>query len=122
MTQSDADGKINFTVDGHILIMEIDRPTKLNGFTPQMCVQLAEGYTRLENDDDLRVAFVEEVDQVTGDIVDVLDVPRNLRVAGPEFLQAVVQVRQVGQRQRRVELGDAVHRHTATTDTCPIWN
>jgi enoyl-CoA hydratase len=44
--------------DGHILTITINRPAKLNGFTPDMAAQLARAYTLLEDDADLRVGVV----------------------------------------------------------------
>lgn len=49
------DGRIlTERVDG-VLIMRIDRPHKLNGFTPKMFRELGAAYTLLEQDPDLRV-------------------------------------------------------------------
>ena len=58
MSDTHEDGQINISVDGHVLIMEVDRPAKLNGFTPKMFVELAKGYSRLENEDSLRVGVL----------------------------------------------------------------
>ncbi len=41
-----------------MLKIGIDRPKKLNGFTPEMLRELAEAYTRLETDDDLWVGIL----------------------------------------------------------------
>ena len=40
------------------LLMQIDRPAKRNGFTPAMYTQLAEAYTRLDDDPALRVGVL----------------------------------------------------------------
>ena len=47
------EGRITTEVRGRILLMGIDRPAKLNGFTPEMNRQLVGAYTRLDEDDDL---------------------------------------------------------------------
>ncbi|MBC8364153.1 MAG: crotonase/enoyl-CoA hydratase family protein [Actinobacteria bacterium] len=47
------EGRITTEDRGRILLMGIDRPAKLNGFTPEMSRQLAVAYTRLDEDDDL---------------------------------------------------------------------
>ncbi|MEM1314449.1 MAG: crotonase/enoyl-CoA hydratase family protein [Pseudomonadota bacterium] len=53
-----ADGQVVATQDDALLHIRIDRPRKLNGFTPKMFRELAEAYTRLETDPDLRVGVV----------------------------------------------------------------
>ena len=47
------EGRITTEDRGRILLMGIDRPAKLNGFTPEMSRQLAVAYTRLDEDDGL---------------------------------------------------------------------
>ena len=49
------EGRIVTERDGAVLIMRIDRPHKLNGFTPKMFRELGAAYTQLEQDADLRV-------------------------------------------------------------------
>jgi enoyl-CoA hydratase/carnithine racemase len=52
-------GTINVAiVDDHILTMEIDRPAKLNGFTPEMMDGLVAAFTRLDEDEDLWCGLV----------------------------------------------------------------
>ncbi|MBB5270977.1 enoyl-CoA hydratase/carnithine racemase [Quisquiliibacterium transsilvanicum] len=59
MSQAPADtGRITAERDGHVLVITLDRPEKFNGFTPEMSVQLAEAYTLLEDDPELRVGVV----------------------------------------------------------------
>jgi enoyl-CoA hydratase/carnithine racemase len=45
-------------VRGYLLLIEIDRVAKRNGFTPAMFRQLAEAYTRLDDDPELRVGLL----------------------------------------------------------------
>jgi len=45
-------------VDGHILLIGINRPAKRNGWTPPMFRQLAEAYTRLDDEPSLRVGVL----------------------------------------------------------------
>lgn len=52
------DGRIVTRRDGHIFMICVDRPHKLNGFTPKMFRELAEAYTTLENDPGLRVGVL----------------------------------------------------------------
>ena len=58
-TASDVNqGQIDCEVQDHVLLIRINRPTKLNGFTPVMMRGLADAYTRLETDENLRVGVV----------------------------------------------------------------
>ncbi|HVR48484.1 MAG TPA: crotonase/enoyl-CoA hydratase family protein [Pseudorhodoferax sp.] len=61
MTQTSstpAEGRIVTEQRGHILLIGIDRPAKRNGFTPAMQQQLAEAYTRLDDEPALRVGVL----------------------------------------------------------------
>lgn len=51
----DEDGRITLETDGALLLIGIDRPEKLNGFTPSMFEELAAAYERLDADPDIRV-------------------------------------------------------------------
>ena len=53
-----ADGRITTEIRGHVLLIGIDRPAKRNGFTPAMLRALGEAYTRLDDDDALRVGLL----------------------------------------------------------------
>jgi enoyl-CoA hydratase/carnithine racemase len=53
-----ADGRITTERDGHLLLIGIDRPRKLNGFSPKMLIELAEAYTAFERDEDAWVALL----------------------------------------------------------------
>tara|TARA_B100001971_G_scaffold183704_1_gene181892 strand:+ start:26 stop:835 length:810 start_codon:yes stop_codon:yes gene_type:complete len=48
-----AEGGITTEARDRILLVGIDRPAKMNGFTPAMMDGLVEAYTRLDEDDDL---------------------------------------------------------------------
>lgn len=52
------EGCIDTLVLGHVLLIGINRPAKRNGWTPPMFRQLAEAYTRLDDDPDLRVGVL----------------------------------------------------------------
>ncbi len=59
MEQDDnAEGRVATLRQGHLLKIAIDRPHKLNGFTPKMLRELAQAYTALEVDDELWVGVV----------------------------------------------------------------
>lgn len=45
-------------VDEHILLIGLNRPAKLNGWTPRMFRELAEAYTQLDDDPNLRVGVL----------------------------------------------------------------
>ncbi|MEO6624553.1 MAG: crotonase/enoyl-CoA hydratase family protein [Burkholderiaceae bacterium] len=53
-----AEGSIDCSVDGAVLLIAINRPAKRNGFTPRMFRQLGEAYTRLDDDPALRVGVL----------------------------------------------------------------
>jgi enoyl-CoA hydratase/carnithine racemase len=66
-------GRIDVVAEGHCLVIKINRPEKRNGFTPEMGLALAQAYTRLEHDPDLRVGVLcAEGEHFTGG----LDLPR----------------------------------------------
>jgi enoyl-CoA hydratase len=50
MTQTSEEGHVSVEVRGHILLIGIDRPKKLNGFSVKMLTELGEAYVRLEAD------------------------------------------------------------------------
>lgn len=52
------EGCIDTQVDGPVLYIGINRPAKRNGWTPPMFRQLAEAYTRLDDDPTLRVGVL----------------------------------------------------------------
>lgn len=53
-----AEGAIDTAVVGHVLLIDINRPSKRNGFTPKMFRELAEAYTRLDDEPSLRVGVL----------------------------------------------------------------
>src|SRR3989338_2489019 len=68
------EGNIDTLVLGHVLLIGINRPAKRNGWTPPMFRQLAEAYTRLDDDPDLRVGVLHAMgDHFTAG----LDLPRS---------------------------------------------
>ena len=52
------EGSIHCEVRGHVLLIGINRPAKRNGWTPAMFQQLAEAYTRLDDEPELRVGVL----------------------------------------------------------------
>lgn len=55
---SHPDGEIQRDTRGHVFLIGINRPAKLNGFTPKMMRELAEAYTDFENDEGARCAVL----------------------------------------------------------------
>ena len=51
-------GRVDVVVQGHLLLICINRPAKRNGFTPKMFSELAQAYTRLDEDPALRVGVL----------------------------------------------------------------
>jgi enoyl-CoA hydratase len=47
------EGRIVTEKDGHLMMITIDRPHKLNGFTPKMMAELDAAYADLEDDDEI---------------------------------------------------------------------
>jgi enoyl-CoA hydratase/carnithine racemase len=56
-----AEGCISTEVQGHVLLIGINRPAKRNGFTPRMFRELSEAYTRLDDDPALRVGVLHAI-------------------------------------------------------------
>jgi enoyl-CoA hydratase len=52
------EGTISCEQCGHVLLIGINRPAKYNGFTPRMYAELAQAYTRLDDDESLRVGLL----------------------------------------------------------------
>ena len=55
------EGSIDTDVLGSVMLIGINRPAKLNGFTPKMFRELGEAYTRLDDDPALRVGVLHAV-------------------------------------------------------------
>lgn len=54
----DADGAIRVEQRGHVLLVGIDRPEKLNGFSAKMFNELADAFERAEKDNSVRVSVL----------------------------------------------------------------
>jgi enoyl-CoA hydratase/carnithine racemase len=52
------DGAISVERRGPLLLIGLDRPEKYNGVTPKMFSELADAYTRLDEDPELRVGVL----------------------------------------------------------------
>lgn len=52
------DGRITTELQGHVFLIGIDRPAKLNGFTPKMLLELAAAYTDFEQTETARAAVL----------------------------------------------------------------
>lgn len=57
-TAAQSDGTIRVERSGPVLLMGIDRPAKLNGFSEKMVIELGEAYDRLEHDDEVLVGVL----------------------------------------------------------------
>lgn len=55
---SHPEGEIRCEARGHVSLIGINRPAKLNGFTPKMMRELAQAYTDFEDDDNARCALL----------------------------------------------------------------
>ena len=56
--QDAPEGSVDCTVQGELLMVCINRPSKRNGFTPKMFKELGEAYTRLDDEPALRVGVL----------------------------------------------------------------
>lgn len=62
MTEADAgEGRITTETRGALMLIAIDRPAKLNGFTPAMLRGLAEAYSKYENNGAARCAVLHAI-------------------------------------------------------------
>jgi enoyl-CoA hydratase/carnithine racemase len=85
MTKLDDDGRITAERQGHLHLIGLDRPRKLNAFTPRMLDELAAAYTAFENDADARAAVLFACG---GSFTAGLDLPKvapRLRAGGSTF-------------------------------------
>jgi enoyl-CoA hydratase/carnithine racemase len=57
-TTAGTEGQITTELRGHVWIMRIDRPKKLNGFTVKMIRELSAAYSALENNAEARVGLL----------------------------------------------------------------
>src|SRR5882672_11997439 len=53
-----SEGRITIELRGALFLIGIDRPAKLNGFTPVMLRAIAQAYTRYEHEPEARCAVV----------------------------------------------------------------
>ena len=58
MSEGEGEGAVRGVLDGALFLIEIDRPAKLNGFTPKMLAELAAAYTAFEREPAARAAVV----------------------------------------------------------------
>ncbi len=58
MTDRHADGQVTTEQRGHVYLMGLDRPEKLNGLTPKMFDELTVAYNELEDNNDLWVGVL----------------------------------------------------------------
>lgn len=49
---------IRYQLDGHILTITLNRPERLNAFTPRMAAELIEAFDQADDDDDVRAIIV----------------------------------------------------------------
>jgi enoyl-CoA hydratase/carnithine racemase len=50
--------EIRYELDGHLLTITLDRPERLNAFTPRMAIELIEAFDRADADDEVRAVIV----------------------------------------------------------------
>ena len=60
------DGEITLTVDGHIAVIHISRPNKLNSFTIPMVEQLESHLAVIDDSEDVRAVIVTSAGSPSG--------------------------------------------------------
>lgn len=102
MTQaSDDTGRVTTERNGHILVITLDRPSKYNGLTPEMALQLAQAYSELEDDPELWVGVVRAAGK---HFTAGLDLPRwadRMKSKTPTFPATEVDPFDLGKGRRR---------------------
>jgi enoyl-CoA hydratase len=90
MTDPGLDGRITAERQGHLYLIGLDRPRKLNAFTPKMLDELAAAYGAFEADSDARTAvlFAHGGNFTAG--LDLTKVAPRLRATGRAFLPGTV--------------------------------
>jgi enoyl-CoA hydratase/carnithine racemase len=83
--QADPDGEILTRREGSVFVIGLNRPAKLNGFTPKMLRELAAAYTAFERDAEARVGllYAEGAHFTAG-----LDLPKVAPLMGEQTLSA----------------------------------
>ena len=90
MTTPDLDGRITAERRGHLHLIGLDRPKKMNAFTPKMLDELATAYTEFENDPDARAAVLfAHGSNFTGGL-DLPKVAPRLRETGSAFVPGTI--------------------------------
>lgn len=79
------DGSVDQEVRGQILLIGINRPKKLNGFTPKMFAELYAAYDELENNPELRVGVVHAVGDHTTAGLDLPKITEYMQKGQPLF-------------------------------------
>lgn len=111
------EGSIDCEVRGHLLLMAINRPSKRNGMTPKMFLELAQALTRLDDDPALRVGVLHAVgEHFTGgiDLPAFAPLMREGRKAFPEGLVEPTDLGTAGYRRRTKPMVAAVKGITFT--------
>jgi enoyl-CoA hydratase len=90
MNESDSDGRITVERRDGLYFIGLDRPRKMNAFTPKMLDELAAAYTAFEDDAAARVAILfAHGNNFTGGL-DLPKVASRLRATGSAFLPGMV--------------------------------
>jgi enoyl-CoA hydratase len=58
---TDTEGTIRVERKGHVQLMGIDRPKKLNGFSQRMVMELNEAYDAMERNPEVRVGLLHAI-------------------------------------------------------------
>jgi enoyl-CoA hydratase len=116
-TTTPPEGRIVTEQRGPLLLIGIDRPAKRNGFTPRMFKELAQAYTRLDDDPQLRVGVLHALgDHFTAglDLPTIAPLMRRGEKAIPEGLVEPMDLGTPGYRRREKPMVVAVKGITFT--------
>lgn len=99
---------------GHLLLIKLNRPEKMNAFNRQMLQELAEAYTQLEDDNELWCGLVYAEGEHFTSGLDLGDVGPEVAKGGALFAENLVDPAQTGGRQRTKPLVFAVKGYCLT--------
>jgi enoyl-CoA hydratase/carnithine racemase len=98
----------------HLLLIQLNRPDKMNAFNSQMLRELAEAYTQLEDDPELWCGLVYAAGEHFTSGLDLADVGPTVKDGGALFEEHLVDPAQTGGRQRTKPLVFAVKGYCLT--------
>lgn len=81
-----SDSRVTVDLDGHVLLIGVNRPDKRNAWDLQTIAEVGEAYARIAQDDDVRVAVLHGHGDHFSAGLDLAEVAPALEAGGPEVL------------------------------------